>query len=50
LAWRARANVKAISDAVGDKVQLMVDATNAYGVREAIGVGRMFEKYDVFFF
>ena len=45
-----RENVKAIRDAVGSEVQIMVDATSAYNVHDAIKVGRMFEKYEVFFF
>ncbi len=43
-------NVKIIRDAVGDDVQIMVDATSAYDVHTAIKVGRALERHDVLFF
>jgi D-arabinonate dehydratase/D-galactarolactone cycloisomerase len=44
------ANVKAIRAAVGDDVDIMVDANSAFSVRSAIAVGRKLERYEVFWF
>lgn len=44
------ASVKSFRDAVGYDVKLMVDANTAYNPTTAIKVGRMLEKYDVFWF
>lgn len=40
--------VRVARDAVGDDVQLLVDANNAYRVFEAIEVGRRLEPFDVY--
>lgn len=43
-------NVKAIREAIGFDVDLMVDANSAYSAARAIRVGREFEKYECFWF
>jgi D-galactarolactone cycloisomerase len=43
-------NVKAVRKAIGDDVQLLVDANGGYDRFTAIKIGREFEKYDVFWF
>jgi D-galactarolactone cycloisomerase len=42
--------VRAIREAIGDDVALMVDANHAYNVPEAIRVARMLADYDVYWF
>jgi len=44
------ARIKAVRDAVGSDIEIMVDANNAYGVKQAIKAGRAFEKYDIAWF
>ena len=44
------ANVKAIRDAVGYEVDLMVDANSAFSVHSAISMGRKLEHYEVYWF
>jgi L-alanine-DL-glutamate epimerase-like enolase superfamily enzyme len=41
-------NVKAIRNAVGDKVQIMVDANAGWNVHQAIRAIQKMEKYDIF--
>jgi D-galactarolactone cycloisomerase len=43
-------NLKAIRDAVGYDVDIMVDANSAYSPYQAIRVGRKFERYECFWF
>ncbi len=43
-------NVKAIRDAVGYDVDLMVDANSAFNRQSAIRIGRKLERYEVFWF
>jgi len=43
-------NVRAVRKAIGDDIQLMVDANGGYDRFTAIKIGREFEKYDVFWF
>ena len=42
--------VRAVRDAVGPKVDLLIDANNKWNAYEAIRFGRKVEKYDVFWF
>lgn len=42
--------VKAVKDAIGNDVGIMVDANCAYSVPTAIKVGKKLEKYDVYWF
>lgn len=42
--------VKAVRDAVGPDIDLMIDANNAYNAHTAIKAGREFEKYDIYWF
>ncbi len=44
------ANFKAIRDAIGYDVDIMLDANSAYSPYEAIRVGRKFERYECFWF
>ncbi len=44
------ANVKAIRDAVGYDVDLMVDANSAFSARTAIYMGRKLEHYEAYWF
>ena len=44
------ANVKAVRDAVGYEVDLMVDANSAFSASEAVRRGRKFERYECFWF
>lgn len=43
-------NVRAVREAIGPRVLLMVDANHAYNAVTAIQVGRELEKYQVFWF
>ena len=43
-------NVKAIRKAVGEDIDIMVDANHAYNARDAITVGKQIEKYDIIWF
>jgi D-galactarolactone cycloisomerase len=40
--------VKAVREAIGDEMVLMVDANHAYNAAEAIGLAREMEKYNVY--
>lgn len=42
--------VRAVREAIGDDVLLMVDANHAYNAAEAIRLARQMEKYDVYWF
>jgi L-alanine-DL-glutamate epimerase-like enolase superfamily enzyme len=42
--------VRAVRDAVGPKVDVLLDANNKWNAYEAIRFGRMVEKYDPFWF
>lgn len=42
--------VKAVREAIGDDVKLMVDANNAYNTAQAIKFARAVEKYDIYWF
>ena len=42
--------VRAVREAVGDDVQVMVDANNAYSPVDAIKIARRLEKYEPFWF
>ena len=42
--------VKAIREAIGDDLYLMVDANHAYNAPEAIRLARKMERYDVYWF
>ncbi len=42
--------VEAVRGAIGDDVKLMVDANHAYTAREALPLGRQFEKLGVYWF
>ncbi len=42
--------VRAVRDAVGPKVDLLIDANNRWNAYEAIRFGRMVEKHDIFWF
>lgn len=44
------AAVKAVREAIGDGVKMMVDANHAYNAATAIRVGRRMEEYDVTWF
>lgn len=39
--------VKAVRDAVGPNVEVMLDANNGYNVKQAIKAGRRYERYNV---
>jgi len=43
-------NVKAIREAVGDDIKIMVDANHAYNANNAIKVGKRIEEFDIFWF
>jgi len=40
--------VKAVREAIGDDIQLMVDANNAWDILTAIRIGKELEKYSIF--
>ena len=42
--------VRAIREAIGDDIALMVDANHAYNASEAIRIARMLADYDVYWF
>jgi D-galactarolactone cycloisomerase len=42
--------VRAVREAIGDDVLLMVDANHAYNAAEAIRLARKMERYDVYWF
>jgi D-galactarolactone cycloisomerase len=42
--------VKAVREAIGDDLHLMVDANHAYNASEAIRLARELEKFDVYWF
>ena len=42
--------VRAVRDAVGPKVDILIDANNKWNAYEAIRFGRMVEKYDLYWF
>jgi L-alanine-DL-glutamate epimerase-like enolase superfamily enzyme len=42
--------VRAVRDAVGPKVDLLLDANNKWSAYDAIRFGRMVEKYDIYWF
>jgi L-alanine-DL-glutamate epimerase-like enolase superfamily enzyme len=42
--------VRAVRDAIGPKVDLLIDANNKWDAYNAIRFGRMVEKYDLFWF
>ena len=42
--------VRAVREAVGPKVDLMIDANNRWNAYDAIRFGRLVEKYDLFWF
>ncbi len=42
--------VKLIRKEVGDNVTIMVDANSGYGVNDSIKIGRLLERYEVFWF
>jgi len=42
--------LKAVREAIGDDMVLMVDANHAYNAAEAIRLARKMEKYDVYWF
>jgi len=44
------ARVKAVKDAIGDEVELMVDANNAYNLVEAMKVGERLQDMGIFWF
>lgn len=44
------ARVKAVREAVGDDIKLMVDANCAYRTHEAIQIARRMEEFDIFWF
>jgi L-alanine-DL-glutamate epimerase-like enolase superfamily enzyme len=44
------ANVKAIRDAIGYDIDLMVDANSAFSASSAIRIGRKLEHYEVYWF
>ena len=43
-------NVKAIREAIGDDIKIMVDANHAYNANDAIKVGKRIEEFDIFWF
>ena len=45
-----RERVRAVREAVGPKIDLMIDANNRWTAAEAIRFGRMVEKYNPFWF
>ncbi|MEM7370252.1 MAG: mandelate racemase/muconate lactonizing enzyme family protein [Bacteroidota bacterium] len=44
------AHVKAVREAIGDSVKLMVDSNHAYSLREAVELSRKIEQYDIGWF
>lgn len=42
--------IKAVRDAIGDDVDLAVDANNMYGVSTAIAMARRMERYEIYWF
>lgn len=42
--------VKAVRTAIGDNIQLMIDANHAYSLREATHLARALESYDISWF
>lgn len=42
--------VKAVREAVGPEVDILIDANNKWNAYEAIRFGRMVEKYDIYWF
>ncbi|MEM3401850.1 MAG: mandelate racemase/muconate lactonizing enzyme family protein [Candidatus Hadarchaeales archaeon] len=42
--------IKAVRDAVGKDIEIMVDANSAFSVEEALKIGRQFEKLEVKWF
>jgi L-alanine-DL-glutamate epimerase-like enolase superfamily enzyme len=42
--------IKAVRDAIGDGVDLAVDANNMYGVTTAIAMARRMERYEIYWF
>ncbi len=42
--------VKAIREAIGDEIIMMVDANHAYNASNAIKVGKRLEEFDIFWF
>lgn len=43
-------NVKAVRNAIGDDIMLMVDANHAYDARGAIMLGKKMEEYGIYWF
>ncbi|MEM2122527.1 MAG: mandelate racemase/muconate lactonizing enzyme family protein [Candidatus Bathyarchaeia archaeon] len=51
LGWRSDEwNIKALREAVGYDVDLIVDANSAFTYRQALRLGRILERYEVLFF
>ncbi len=44
------ARVRAVREAIGDDIDLMVDGNNAYTSYQAIKIGRRMEEYNIFWF
>ncbi len=44
------ARVAAVREAIGDQIDLLVDANNAYVAADAVRMARVLEQYDVFWF
>ena len=42
--------IKAVRDAVGDDIDIAVDANNMYGVNTAISMARRMERYEIYWF
>jgi D-arabinonate dehydratase len=42
--------VRAVREAIGSEINLMLDANNAYNTATAIKAGKAFEKYDIYWF
>jgi L-alanine-DL-glutamate epimerase-like enolase superfamily enzyme len=42
--------IKAVREAVGDDIDIAVDANNMYGVNTAITMARKMERYDIYWF
>lgn len=42
--------IRAAREAIGDRVKLYVDANGAFSVRQALGIARKFEEYEVAWF
>jgi len=42
--------IKAVRDAVGDEIDIAVDANNMYGVTTAISMARRMERYEIYWF